>query len=140
MAIKFRGQMIYVKGDPVVRYLPDGSDGNTPDVDLLLTYTNSEDTVENALRTEQKFQARVLVVGGGGAGGYGTTCTIYLGGGGGGVQAGGRSGTNPGGGDEMEQLDRRRAYYYTPERRDNEMKLLRVIILVLWLIFHRPTR
>lgn len=82
--VKFRGQDVYVKGNPAVKYLPEGSDGSTPDAELVLSYTNYADSVVNALRTEQKFQARVLVVGGGGAGGYGTTNANDTGGGGGG--------------------------------------------------------
>ena len=54
------------------------------DAELVLSYTNYADTAVNSLRTELKFEARVLVVGGGGAGGYGTTGTSNPGGGGGG--------------------------------------------------------
>ena len=82
--VKFRGQTIYVKGDPIVKYLPAGADGNTPDAELVLSYTNYAGTAVNALRTEQKFEARVLVVGSGAAGGYGSSNANNPGGGGGG--------------------------------------------------------
>ena len=78
--VTFRGQTIYVDGDPQQIWI---GDKTSADAELVLLYTNYNAAV-NSLRTEQKIEARVLVVGGGGAGGYGTNNGMNPGGGGGG--------------------------------------------------------
>ena len=78
--VTFRGQTIYVDGDPQQIWI---GDKTSSDAELVLLYTNYNAAV-NSLRTEQKIEARVLVVGGGGAGGYGTNNGMNPGGGGGG--------------------------------------------------------
>ena len=77
-AINFQGKTIWVEGVSATKWVGD--------TELILVYSNAAPDAVNTLRTENPFEARMLLVGGGGAGGGGTTDGWDPGGGGGGGQ------------------------------------------------------
>ena len=77
-AITFQGKTIWVEGVSATNWV-----GHS---ELILIYSNAAPDAVNILRTDNPFEARMLLVGGGGAGGGGTTDGWDPGGGGGGGQ------------------------------------------------------